>query len=172
MSDELESIDGFRRSGRSHLAAAQHIAAGVVGAQDGAMKLGSAAYLSHVAVECVLKARILYKGDCATLDDLKRKLPRVYQELFRGVKGHDLGILAAKLNLPTLLKHEGKSWKDDPCWKRMTSSGRPYSLRYQAHDLDPSDAKLEIGRAAEITEAVLAGTKLIPRGKSIRGKTK
>lgn len=156
------TLDRLRRSGRSHLASAQHVLRNASGGGGTAVKPGSAAYLAHVALECVLKAHVLYRGGCASAEDLRRKNPKVHADLFQGKHGHDLQFIADSLRLPELMKREGKRWSHDDCWNRITSSERPYSLRYGVEDVGDTDTQKELQRTSEIVAAVLAETGTVP----------
>lgn len=179
--DPVWTLEKFRRSGRSHLACGQRILSDLQGAGEGlkgkkkkgkkepaqahpGVLPGSAAYLAHVAIECVVKARVLYRSGCASLEDLKRKDPSAHETLFRGRRGHALRFLAESVRLEEILKQEGKDTSiiKDSCWTRMAHDERPYSLRYGAEAPAVDDVEQELQRAAEIVEAVLRGTGPVP----------
>lgn len=162
MTHQIHTLERLRRSGRSHLASAHHVLSKATGRARSDVVPVSAAYLVHVGLECVLKARLLYRGGCASAEDLKRKLPKVYDAYFRGSRGHKLDTLAQDLNLPRLMQTEGKPWVEDECWTRLGDTQRPYSLRYGSEDVDATSVAQELQRADEITEAVLAGTRSVP----------
>ena len=75
-----------------------------------------AVYLSHVALECALKRRILLKNGVRHIDDLKRLLPgTAFDALFRGARGHDLHHLAGTAHLRKYLAVTGnRSLLDQP----------------------------------------------------------
>ena len=164
MTQPTWTLERFRRSGRSHIDGAQHLLKEVqaIRSPDAGIRLGSAAYLAHVALECVLKARLLSRNACASAEDLQRKHPNVYAALFSGKLGHNLQFIADKLRLPELMRVEGKPWVDDDCWNRIASSKRPYSLRYGAEDVSSGAVEEELQRSEEIIAAVLAGTRTVP----------
>ena len=165
MTQHTWTLEKFRRSGRSHLEGARYVLNHVQDVRPGQPMLMplSAAYLAHVALECIMKARLLYRNGCASTEDLQRKYPKVYAALFQGKRGHDLDFLSESLRLPELMKLEGKTWVDDDCWKRIASTERPYSLRYGAEDVEASKVEQELQRAAEISTALLSSTKTIAR---------
>jgi hypothetical protein len=121
----------------------------------------SAAYLGHVALECAFKARLLWRYNVASAEDLKRKQPGVHEALFRGRTGHDLGALAKELRLPKLLATEGKPWNDDSCWKRISHSERAYALRYGAGSMDRDVVQEEIARVDQISGALMVGIRRV-----------
>lgn len=163
------TLEKFKRAGRSHLASAEHV---LNAGADGRSRIrpGTAAYLAHVALECVLKARLLYRGGCASAEDLKRKNPKVHDKWFGGKHGHNLRLLAEHLRLPGLMQTEGRPWCDDRCWGRIASDERPYALRYGAEDVTVSHVRQELDRTSQIVDAVLAGTASIPLVTPRRGR--
>jgi hypothetical protein len=160
----------FQRAGRSHLSAAKHLLEALERNDASDLNPSSAAYLAHVGLECALKARLLWRGGVESAEDLEEKHPQVHAALFRGRQGHNLGALAKELRLQRLLATEGKPWKDDSCWKRISHSDRPYALRYGTESMERDVAKEELDRIAEIAGALMAGLRLVPlRGKKGRG---
>jgi hypothetical protein len=127
-----------------------------------ALSPNSAAYLGHVALECAFKARLLWRFNVPSAEDLRRNQPGVYDKLFRGRTGHDLGALAAELRLPNLLATEGKPWKDDSCWKNISHSDRAYTLRYGAGSMDHDVVQEEIARVDQISGVLLVGIGRVP----------
>lgn len=121
------------------------------------MTPGSAAYLAHVALECAIKALILYRAGCANIGDLKRKSPKIYDQLFRTKHGHDLVRLAQEVRLSKFVGTYGKAWADDTCWKRMTGNDRPYGLRYGSERIGTDAAKEDVSRARDLSGVLLAG---------------
>jgi hypothetical protein len=117
----------------------------------------TAAYLASISLECSIKARLLYRGGFENVDDLQLKQPAIFKALFSSKHGHDLQKLADNIRLPSLVGLEGKIWNDDDVWKRMASSGRPYSLRYGSEELTSDDAKAEVHRARELSGMLLSG---------------
>jgi hypothetical protein len=164
MSGPSSTLETFRRSCRSHFESAQHVLgrASAAGSHESHVRPCTAAYLAHVALECVLKAHLLYRGGCASVGHLQSKNPSTYSALFQGRRGHNLQVLADKLGLPRLLRIEGKAWVDDECWKRISSDARPYSLRYGEEDVSCKEVEQELKRAHEIITAVLSQTERIP----------
>jgi hypothetical protein len=158
-SDSAFTLDRFRLAGRGHLHAARAIldAAKSASRPNPALALASACYLVQVALECGLKARILEKGGCSTVAELKRKQPKVYDPLFVTKQGHDLDKLAKQLGLDRLMATMGKGWREDACWQRLTSSERPFSLRYGTEDVDDAAATEEIERCDELLSVLLSG---------------
>jgi hypothetical protein len=162
------TLDRFRRASRSHLSAAKYLlqvldetsSDGVTAPSP--LSANSAAYLGHVALECAFKARLLWRYNVASAEDLKRKLRDVHETLFRGRSGHDLGALAKELRLPKLLATEGKSWNDDSCWKRISHAERAYTLRYGAGSMDRDVVKEEIARVDQISGALMVGIRHVP----------
>lgn len=51
----------------------------------------------------------------------------------------------------------GREWKEDACWKRISSEARPYSLRYGAEDVRRDQLGEELERVSEILARVLSG---------------
>lgn len=129
----------------------------------------SASYLAHVALECGIKARLLYRGGVFSIDDLQSKQPRVYETLFRSRTGHDLAQLASEVNLAGVMAAEGKPLNQDACWRRMTAPTRPYSLRYGAENVEETHVKEEVNRSNDILDVVLSGIgRLRPSGRRRR----
>lgn len=161
------TLDRFRLAGRGHLHGARCILQGdsPVSGPVPAMAPASASYLAHVGLECALKARILEKGGCASVDELTKKHPKVYDPLFTTKQGHDLDKLARDLGVEGLFRTLGKGWREDECWKRLSSSKRPYSLRYGAEDLDDAAVAEDVARCAELVEVLLSGLRRMRREK-------
>lgn len=165
------TLDGFRRIGQSHLQAAKEVLDKVSvttprrGQKDPAILPATVAYLAHVALECVMKARLLSRGDCATATDLERKAPKVHRELFRGKSGHSLSTLAKQLRLKAILGDDAAILVHDACWSRMQHTERPYSLRYGAESLNRGEVGEELERAAKITAALIRDMPSVRRQK-------
>jgi hypothetical protein len=165
MTASVFTLDRFRLAGRGHLHGARCIlqndppSSGPVPALASA----SASYLVHVALECALKARILEKGGCDSVEELTKKHPKVYGPLFTTKQGHDLDKLAKDLGVDRLLATLGKGWREDECWKRLSSSNRPYSLRYGTEDLDDAAVAEDVERCAELLEVLLSGLRRMRR---------
>lgn len=159
MTFSVFTLDRFRLAGRGHLHGARCILR-----KDGpsptpvpALAPASASYLAHVALECALKARILEQGGCTSVEELQKKHPKVHGPLFTTKQGHDLERLAKELGVDRVLATMGKQWWDDDCWKRLSSSKRPYSLRYGTEEVDDASVTEEVERCTEILEVLLAG---------------
>lgn len=158
-SDSTFTLKRFRLAGHGHLHAARCIleAGKTASSPVPVLALASACYLVQVALECGLKARILARGGCVDVEELKRKLPKVYDPLFVRKQGHDLGKLAEELGLNRLMATMGKGLRQDDCWQRLTSSARPYSLRYGTEDVDDAMTTEEVERCAEVLTVLLDG---------------
>ncbi len=159
MTEHRTTLDNFRRAGRGHLHSAcrvlERTAAGT--SPQPALTPCSAAYLAHVSLECAIKARLLSRGGYVSVEALAEKAPQVHAELFRGARGHDLNVLGSHLRIKGFVETCGKPWSDDACWKRMTASGRPYSLRYGTEPLATLAAEEEVQRASVLGELLLDG---------------
>jgi hypothetical protein len=155
------TLDSFRLAGHAHLHSAERVLnfRPAKGAQPPALTPGSAAYLAHVALECAIKARILCRGNCYDTEDLKKKQPKVFQALFASKQGHDLEMLAAKIRLEEVLKTEGQAWRDDLCWRRMSSPDRPYTLRYGAERIREAEAREDVTRTRDLLGVLCNGIK-------------
>lgn len=164
MTEHQWTLDNFRRAGRGHL----HGALRVLGSSpkrvgsEPVLIPASAAYLAHVALECSMKARLLSRGGYASAEALAEKLPKVHAALFRSIQGHDLSVLGTSLRIKNFVETCGKTWSDDDCWKRMTSSARPYSLRYGTEPLERGTAEEEVRRASTLLDILLDGIKIVP----------
>jgi hypothetical protein len=153
------SLHDFRLAAISHLAAAKK----VLDAPDEkapAKTPSTAAYLATVSLECVLKARILFRGGCESVEKLREKHARVYRALFTSAEGHAVESLAQHLRLEELLKSEGKGAPQADIWKRLSHSERPYSLRYGSEHLSVEDAAAEVAEVDSLHAPLLAGLKL------------
>jgi len=158
------TLDRYRLAGHGHLHGARCILESKPAktVPTPALTPASASYLAHVALECALKARILFRGGYPSAEALQAKLPKVHAHLFRSAAGHDLGKLATELRLEGFVQTHGKSWREDACWKRMTLDARPYSLRYGVEQADRSRAKEELDRTSELLDVLLGGIKSVP----------
>lgn len=162
-------LHDFRLASHGHLAGAKAILGDENTSRSGSppAKLPtSAAYLASVALECSIKARLLFRGGFQSDDALKEKQPSVHKALFKSKEGHDLGKLASELRLVNLLGADGRTWQEDKVWKRMSSPERPYSLRYGGEHLTAEDAEAEVARVGELSETLLSG---LSRGTPRRG---
>jgi len=160
--DDTWTLRRFRLAGQAHLHGARALLASAPGASKGgerppALLPSSATYLAQVALECAIKARILWRYGFDSAAKLKSAQPTVHERLFKSKHGHNITELAAELRLKEVVAAEGKALADDACWRRLCSSERPYTLRYGAADLDEADAREDIDRVASVTEALFAG---------------
>jgi hypothetical protein len=115
-----------------------------------------AVYLSHVALECALKRRILIKNKATHIGELKRYLPeREFESLFSGATGHDLHRLEQTAALRRYLTASGnESLLNDAVWHSMGGQ-RPYSLRYGLETVTAQSAKDQVQFAAKLAELIL-----------------
>ncbi len=115
-----------------------------------------ACYLMHVALECSLKARILYIAGTATLEQLRRVVPEEdFRPLFEGRSGHLLGTLAERVTLRRLLEAEQKvHLLQRRPWTAMCGADRPYSLRYGCEGLSRERAEDELATGAAIVDII------------------
>jgi len=113
-------------------------------------------YLSHVALECALKRRILIKNGAKHVEDLRQYLPpKEFESLFSGAVGHDLHRLERTAALRRYLTALGsESLLDGAGWRSM-GGDRPYSLRYGLESVAAQDAKDQVQFAAELAEFIL-----------------
>lgn len=118
-----------------------------------------ALYLSHVALECALKHRILVKNGATHVDDLKRKMTdEAFKALFSGAKGHDLHHLERTSALRRYLASIGQeSLLDATEWRDMGGQ-RPYSLRYGTETVTAREAESQIKFAATLADLIVAQT--------------
>ncbi len=159
MPEPPSTLEQFRRAGYSHLKAAELILDSLETGSAGtpAQVPASAAYLVHVALECGIKARLLFRGGFTSTDALAAKLPHVHKTLFSSRKGHDLTALSQQVRLQEFVATNGRSWRNDSCWNRITSPQRPYSLRYASEQVDRNAAREEVQRASELLGVLLSG---------------
>ena len=158
MAEHIQTLESLRRISRSHLRGAHESSHATPKAGQAPILPMSVAYLAHVAIECALKVRLLYRSGCASKEELAAKQPSIHRAMFQGKQGHDLQLVATQVRLRAAMVSEGKAWKEDDCWKRMASLNRPYSLRYGFEALTKLEAEQELARAEEIVSAILAGT--------------
>ncbi|MEW6667616.1 MAG: hypothetical protein AB1512_20605 [Thermodesulfobacteriota bacterium] len=118
-----------------------------------------AVYLSHVALECALKCRILIKNKARDIDDLKKYLPKeTFDALFRGPTGHDLHHLEQTAALRRYLEASGhKTLLQKREWRDMGGQ-RPYSLRYGVETVSADNAAEQVRFAAILVDLVLQET--------------
>jgi hypothetical protein len=115
-----------------------------------------AVYLSHVALECALKRRILIRSRAAHIGDLKRLLPEQdFDALFSGATGHNLHRLEQAAGLRRYLVASGnESLLAGRDWRRMGGQ-RPYSLRYGVETVAAQDARDQVNFAAKLADLIL-----------------
>ena len=115
-----------------------------------------AAYLSHVALECALKRRILINNKVSSLKGLERMMPKqTFESLFSGSTGHDLHHLERTANLQRFLTASGnESLLKETSWRSM-GGNRPYSLRYGVEVLDTKSVKELVNIASKLTDLML-----------------
>lgn len=115
-----------------------------------------ACYLNLVALECLLKARIMDQAMRPRMPPLKEVLgEKKYEQLFGSSAGHSLSLLAEESSLRRGLKAAGRDKiLQGTAWKRMCSSGRPYSLRYGTEKLSTAEAQDEVTAGTEIFAAM------------------
>jgi ketopantoate reductase len=115
-----------------------------------------AVYLSHVALECALKRRILIQNGVTHIEELKRYLPEgEFEALFSGSTGHDLHHLAGTAKLGRCLEASGnKSLLGNGRWHSMGGQ-RPYSLRYGVETVTAHNAKDEVQFATKLAVLIL-----------------
>jgi hypothetical protein len=117
-----------------------------------------AVYLSHVALECALKRRILIKNGATHIDDLRRYLPQEdFTALFSGATGHDLHRLEQTAGLRSYLAAHGRdSLLADEQWRKMGGQ-RPYSLRYGSETVTAHEAREQVQFAGTLADLMLQG---------------
>lgn len=147
----------FRRVGREHLNGARAVLNASSEGQASECAPVTAGYLVHVALECSIKARLLYRAGCNSTDELKRKYAAVHDKLFQSKSGHDIEKLASQVRLEELLMLEGKRLPPSETWNRMKASHRPYSLRYGAERPDHPEVLQEIDEASKLVDVLLSG---------------
>jgi hypothetical protein len=116
----------------------------------------------------LLKARILFRGGFESVAKLRESHESVYSALFTSAKGHAVESLAQYLRLEQLLKAEGKSPPEAIVWKRLSRSGRPYTLRYGSEQLSAEEAAAEVAEVDSLHAPLLAGLRL--RSKTLNSK--
>jgi hypothetical protein len=115
-----------------------------------------AVYLSHVALECALKRRILIKNKAKHLSELRRFLrEKEFEALFSGTTGHNLHHLEQTAGLRRyLVATDNEALLNSPEWSSMGGQ-RPYSLRYGIETVTTPDARSEVGFAGRLTDLIL-----------------
>ncbi len=115
-----------------------------------------AVYLSHVALECALKRRILIINRAAHVNDLKRYLVQEdFDRLFSGTTGHNLHRLEGTARLRRYLTASGnEALLTHRAWRNMGRE-RPYSLRYGFETVTLHNAKDEVQFAGRLVDLIL-----------------
>ncbi|MBL8634402.1 MAG: hypothetical protein JNM40_14360 [Myxococcales bacterium] len=115
-----------------------------------------AGYLNVVAMECLLKARILAQAEKSRVSELRPFLgDDTYKQLFRSSEGHRLGRLAEQAALRRLLAAAGlSSLLQKKAWSRMCKDERPYSLRYGTEKLHTEEAIEEVQVGSDLLAAI------------------
>jgi len=115
-----------------------------------------AVYLSHVALECALKRRILIINRAAHVDELKRYLGQEdFYRLFSGTTGHNLHCLEETAGLRRYLTASGnEALLAHRAWRNMGRE-RPFSLRYGFETVTLHNAKDEVQFAGRLVDLIL-----------------
>lgn len=115
-----------------------------------------AVYLSHVALECALKRRILIQNNAKHIEDLRRRLlPEKFEALFSGSTGHDLHHLAQTAALRRYLTASGnQSLLERDEWGKMGGQ-RPFSVRYGVEAVTADKAKDQVKFSTELANLML-----------------
>ncbi len=138
------------KAGRQRIEAANHLCP-----LHGASRPGVSAYLAHVGLECLLKAWLLFKNNARDTYQFRSRLPAAeVDEIFSG-KGHDLRVLAEKASLRRhLTAGDEQDLMDRPGWSRLTSTGRPYDVRYGVANVAVAHAREEVEVAMAILQSI------------------
>ncbi|MCC6217274.1 MAG: hypothetical protein IT376_20620 [Polyangiaceae bacterium] len=141
------TVGQFRAAAEAHL----HVAGASALSAPGVPKAtpATAAYLSHMAVECSLKSLILKASKAPTTADLEQHHPRIYQALFTGRGGHRLSALADHARVESHLQSNAPG-AGDAAWRRMRGDARPYSLRYATEAVTAGEAQAELDLARRL----------------------
>lgn len=113
-----------------------------------------AAYVNHVGIECLLKARILGQAGVDSVAAL-RELWAAHEvdALFSGSSGHSLQRLAEKASLRRVLQaDDALHLLQNPAWKSLCNVMRPYSLRYGQESPSRKAAKGELEWGASLRD--------------------
>src|SRR5437762_359428 len=115
-----------------------------------------AVYLSHVALECALKRRILINNRAMHIEDLRQRLQEdTFNALFRGPTGHDLHHLEKTAALRRYLVASGnESLLEGKEWRKMGGQ-RPYSLRYGVEPVTAQTAANQVQFASKLVALIL-----------------
>lgn len=151
-------LDDFRKSTYGHLAVAKAVLEG----RGLIPREPPSALERRLSRQC--RSRVFNQGAIAVppgvperrrgAERSTRRPTRVYS---RARKGTTLKKLAGEVGLQESVKLEGGSWADDGTWMRMTSSERPYALRYGAEEVSPVEADAEVTRTHTLVKTLLAG---------------
>jgi hypothetical protein len=142
--------DQLNRSARTKMEAAKALVSGRQSHPTPAV------YLSHVALECALKRRILIINKAAHVNDLKRYLRQDdFDKLFSGTTGHNLQRLEGTAGLRRYLTALGDEHiLAHRAWRNMGRE-RPYSLRYGFETVALHNAKDEVQFAGRLVDLIL-----------------
>ncbi len=156
---DLWTLRKFQQASHSHLNGAQSVLEKYTTPPRNkpALMPATAVYLTHVALECGMKARLLRKTGCNTVSEFCKKQPILYGKLFHSKIGHDINELSVGVNVQSLYRTDGKTWKNDTCWKRIIKRERPYTLRYGAEAVTVTVANEEITRVSELLDVLFLG---------------
>lgn len=143
--------DHLKQAALARLESARHLL------QVDGGRLQAACYLSHIAVECALKLRLLDRQRAATVEDFERKAGKdAFETFFRGRRGHSLAALAEAASLPGLLAARRRAHiLEARAWNRVRHSDRPYSLRYAYETPSRPQAEEELSVAEDIVRMIL-----------------
>jgi hypothetical protein len=142
--------DQFRHSAQTKTIAARALVSG------NQAHFVPAVYLSHVALECALKRRILIKNNVKHIEDLRRHLPReTFEALFNGSTGHNLHHLAQTATLRRYLTASGNhSLLERDEWGKMGGE-RPFSVRYGVEAIPADKAKDQVDFSTKLANLML-----------------
>ena len=142
--------DQFRQSAQTKTTAARALISG------NQTHFVPAVYLSHVALECALKRRILIKSNAKHIEDLRGLLPpETFEALFNGTTGHDLQHLARTAALHRYLTASGNhSLLERDEWRKMGGQ-RPFSVRYGVEAVAADKAKDQVNFSTELANLML-----------------
>ena len=141
----MTTFRNFVDAAHSHRAAAQIAAASGLHV----LRPFSHAYLRVLAFECAAKALLLKTMKATDVADLKRKNEKAWKSMFTDSGGHDMRKLEKAVDLRNKMTLAQKTFPTDPDWHRLAGNGgapatdRPYSLRYGADAVSPSEAAAE-----------------------------
>ena len=144
------NCDQFRHSAQTKTTAAGALVSG------NQTHFVPAVYLSHVALECALKHRILTKNNTRHIEQLKGLLnPEDFDKLFNGSTGHDLHHLAKTAALRRYLEANGQqSLLERDAWRKM-GGARPFSVRYGVERISADKARDQVQFSKELANLML-----------------